>query len=665
MRPIDIKNVKLTDPFWGRLQELVRTKMLPWQWRALNDEIPGAAKSWCIHNFRAAARLNEKRRTQPGFREPVFADPGFEVLPAQGEEADPDRFYGFVFQDTDLYKWLEAVAYSLSVHPDAELEAAADRAIGLIAAAQHPSGYLDTYYILNGMDAILTNLRSNHELYCMGHLIEAACAYYEATGKDALLKAARRFADYIYLRCGPDGDRPGFPGHEIAEMALARLYRLTGEARYLTLARLFLDRRGREPHYFDEEEKREAARRGQPWTPGGPRRHEYSQSHLPVREQREAVGHAVRAVYLYSGMADVAALTKDDSLYAACDALWHSITREKLYITGGIGGTSRGEAFSYPFDLPNDAAYAETCAAVGLVFFARRMLERAPDGEYADVMERALYNAVLSGMSLDGQSFFYVNPLEMSPEACRRDERLSHVAPSRQKWFGCACCPPNLARLIGSVAAYAFTEEEGALRLNLYIACEIKKAGLTVRVDTDMPWDGHVTLTFSGPAPEKLSLALRIPEWTDPAGVLLDCPAGVEKAARGSFVTLTGEWREGDRVSLTFPMPVRVLTADPRVRACRGKAAVARGPFVYCAEGGEPALCRLDTDRLSDIVPTPIEISGVPMAALTVPVKKALPGEALYSPYAPPQEAGASLTLIPYHAWANRGEQEMRVWLNT
>ncbi len=667
MKPADIKKVKITDSFWGRLQELVRSEMIPYQWKALNDEIDSAAKSYCIHNFRAAARLNEKRRELgEDFKQAKFSDPGFEVWPCDGEQPQPDKFYGFLFQDTDLYKWIEAAAYSLATRPDPGLEATVDEAVKLIASAQHPCGYLDTYYLLCGMDAAFTNLQSNHELYCLGHLIEAACAYYEAAGKDGLLTVARRYADYVYERMGPEGDIPGYPGHEIAEMALARLYNVTGEKKYLELAKLFIDRRGQSPNYFDEERRAEARRLGRQYRQSPDlNRYAYHQAHMPVREQKEAVGHAVRAVYLYSGMADVGALTDDETLKKACVELWRSITREKMYITGGIGGTCVGEAFSYPFDLPNDSAYAETCAAVGLVFFARRMLEISPCGEYADVMEQALYNCVLSGMSQDGKSFFYVNPLETVPEACRKDSRLGHVKSRRQKWFGCACCPPNLARLIESVASYAITEDKNTVWLNLFMGCEFTKevdgVSLKLSVETDMPFDGGVKLKITAPSAAYASFAIRIPHWTDKDLIEISLPDGKIQKEKDGYLYISGIWEGEEEIRLSLPMPVRIMTADKRVRECLGKAAVMRGPLVYCAEGEELALYRLNTEK--KISPEQGEICGNPITLLNAGFKKLSSNSAgLYTEYRKPEETEENLRLIPYFAWNNSGEKEMRVW---
>ena len=488
--PLSLRQVQVTDSFWKKEMELVRTEVIPYQWAALNDQVEGAAPSFCMHNFKAAGKLNqEKRELGDSFEEPVYTFRGFEALPEDPKHLD-DKFYGFVFQDSDFYKWIEAVGYSLTQHPDPQLESIADGAIDIVCAAQQEDGYLDTYYILNGKDRIFTNLRDHHELYCLGHLLEGAVAYYQATGKDKLLKAASRYADYVADYFGPeDGKCKGYPGHEIAEMALVRLYETTQDPKYLKLAKYFIDERGTQPYYFDKEHPEEVKK-----NPNG-LRYSYNQAHLPVREQDEAVGHAVRAVYLYSGMADIARLTEDDSLFDACRTLWDNMVQKKLYITGGIGGTHMGEAFSFNYDLPNDTAYAETCASIGLVFFARRMLEICPDVQYADVMEQALYNTVLSGMALDGKSFFYVNPLEVLPEACHKDERKFHVKPVRQKWFGCACCPPNLARTLSSVSSYAFTEKDDTLFVHLYIGSDIKKTvngkEVSIHMTSNFPWDVH------------------------------------------------------------------------------------------------------------------------------------------------------------------------------
>lgn len=673
-RPLDLKAVRITDAFWHAHQETVRREVIPYQWEALNDRVAGAAPSYCMHNFRAAAKRVAEKRLGKAFVPASDTPRGFQPPPEDPSQAEPDRFYGYVFQDTDFSKWIEAVAYSLLQHPDPDLERTADEAIDLVCAAQDESGYLDTYYILNGMDQAFTNLRDHHELYCLGHLVEGAVAYCQATGKDKLLQAACRFADYAAARLGPEpGKRKGYPGHEIAEMALFRLYEATGKETYRALAQFFLDQRGTRPYYFDEEASARAALEGKPFSPSrDPGRYAYHQAHLPVREQAEAVGHAVRAGYLYSGMADAARLTGDETLYAACRRLWESIAGEKLYITGGVGGIHIGEAFSYPFDLPNDAAYSETCAAIALVFFARRMLALEPKAEYADVMEQALYNTVLAGMSLDGKSFFYVNPLESVPSACRGDKRLEHVDPVRRKWFGCACCPPNIARTVTSLAAYAYTESPDTLWTHLYLGSELAKraggANLRLAMESALPWSGRAKMTVHTDAPAACTLAFRIPGWCGGEPPAIAFPSGIQAEDRDGYRYLSGVWHDGDAVVLDFPMPVRVRTADPRVREDVGKAALTRGPITYCLEqadnGPDLHLLRLDPARLSEIRPVPAEILGVPMTCLEAPgLREERGGGPLYRDYCPPETRPATLRFIPYYAWANRGEGEMRVWV--
>lgn len=354
-RPVSLKQFTGRDGFWNDKMELVRREVIPYQWEILNDRVSGAAPSFCIRNFKIAGKIMaEKHRLGTEFEEPVYTYRGFETLPEDPEHLE-DCFYGFVFQDSDLYKWIEAVAYALSSRKDETLEKTADAAIDLICAAQHESGYLDTYYIINGMDKLFSNLKDHHELYCFGHLTESAVAYYQATGKRKLLDAAIRFADFIDQFFGPeDGKCKGYPGHEIAEMALVRLYDVTGEIRYLRLAEFFVNERGKRPYYWDNEGHSEKTENKD--------RYQYYQAHRPVREQDEAVGHAVRAMYLYSGMADIARMTEDRELWEACVRLWKNTVQEKMYITGGVGATRIGEAFSFPFDLPSDTAYAETCA---------------------------------------------------------------------------------------------------------------------------------------------------------------------------------------------------------------------------------------------------------------------------------------------------------------
>lgn len=682
-RPLDLKRMKVTDTFWHREQELVRTEVIPYQWEALNDRVEGAAPSYCMHNFRVAGKMmRQKKEKGSAYQPPVYTFRGFEALPDDPKHPDDDKFYGFVFQDTDFSKWIEAVAYSLTQHPDAQLEATADEAIDIVCAAQLENGYLDTYYIINGMDKAFTNLKDHHELYCLGHLVEGAVAYYEATGKDKLLKAACRFADYVDSYFGPEeGKCKGYPGHEIAEMALVRLYQVTGEEKYLRLSSFFLNQRGSKPKYFELEDEARAKAEGRSFKPDtSPLSYSYYQAHDKVKNQDEAYGHAVRAVYLYSGMADVARLTNDEEMYAACKRLWRSITRDKMYVTGGIGATHMGEAFSFPFDLPNDTAYSETCAAIGLAFFARRMLEIEADSQYGDVLEQSLYNTVLSGMALDGKSFFYVNPLEVLPEACHKDARKMHVKPVRQKWFGCACCPPNIARIVSSVASYAYTENDDTLWTHLYLGSEITKnvhgADITLQVTCRMPWEGEVQVRIKADSPVSCTLAYRIPGWSDAAKAEITTSAAATRTVEKGYVYLKGTWNDGDTVTLHFPMPVHMVMADSRVREDIGKVAFTRGPVTYCMEeidnGANLHLLHVDMDRVqgADGWKVETELSnelGHPMTILKVPALReeaqGSESESLYTEYHPVKMTQTQAVFVPYYAWNNRGEGEMSVWI--
>lgn len=657
-KPIDLRQIEVKDDFWKTEMELVRKEVIPYQWNALNNNIPGATPSYCMHNYKVAGKLNEARikygKDYGKEKELPFFWGNF---PKEGEP-DEDKFYGFVFQDSDFSKWIEAVAYSLTQHPDADLEKTADEAIDIVCKAQLENGYLDTFYIISDFDKSFTNLRDAHELYCFGHLTEGAVAYYQATGKDKLLNAARKYADYIDSKMGPEDNKMhGYPGHEIAEMALIRLYEATGDKKYLNLSKYFVDERGKEPFFFDSEE----GRKPDPAHPDY-----YHQAHKPVRDQDEAVGHAVRAVYLYSGMADVARLTGDEELLAACDRLFENITGKRMYVTGGIGSTHIGEAFTFDYNLPNDTAYSETCAAIGLVFFCRRMLEINADRKYADVMERAVYNGVLSGMALDGKSFFYVNPLEVNPEACKLDARKEHVKHVRQKWFGCACCPPNIARLISSIPAYAYTENEKTLYMHLYIGGRIKKTfengEVEFFVESGFPWNGSVKISATCEHAVKGTLALRVPGWCK---TKIEINGAVEK---NGYLYLEKEWKNGDEITLDFEMNPIVLMANTNVREDSGKLCVTRGPLVYCLEeadnGKNLQNLLLEPDKPMRV--DKIEIGARKMNSIIacgLRVEDSPKGSGLYMEYKPLEANPTELTFVPYFAWNNRGEGEMTVWM--
>lgn len=627
---IALSDVRITDGFFSRYASLVRTEVIPYQWAALNDRIPGAEKSGCIRNFRIAA----------------------------GKEAG--EFTGMVFQDSDLGKWLEAVAYSLTANPDAQLEAAADEVIELVASAQREDGYLDTYFIVKEPKNRWKNIRDCHELYCAGHLLEAAVAYFRATGKRRFLDVMSRYMDCILTVFGTEaGKIPGYPGHEELELALCKLYDVTGESKYLRLAKYFIDQRGQQPLFFIEELKT----RGDTfhWENNDGYDLRYFQAHEPVRQQQDAVGHAVRAVYLYTGMADVAMRTQDEELKAACRRLFRSIVDKRMYVTGAIGSTHEGEAFTFDYDLPNDTAYAETCASIGLIFFMKRMLQMDHDAIYADVMERALYNTVLAGMGLDGKAFFYVNPLEVLPEASREDPGKHHVKPERQKWFACACCPPNVARLLSDLGEYIYQQDDCGVTVNLFIGSRVQLDGMTLTQTSGVPFDGRVQLTISCAGEKTTVLRVRKPFWA--GAVSASLPYTEDKG----YLVFDRVWRDGDALTLDFEMPVRRVYANPLVRQDLGKVALMRGPLVYCIEqadhGPNLHLLSLKQDAPVAVLTLPDgPLCGLP--ALTAPGVRLMPeGSALYRSEPLRAAEPARLTFVPYFAWGNRGLGEMAVWV--
>jgi DUF1680 family protein len=642
---LSLKDIKIKDEFWSVYMDLVRDTIIPYQWEALNDRIPDAAPSYAIRNFRIAAGLE------------------------QGE------YHGMVFQDSDLAKWLEAVGYSLAVHPNERLEATADEVIDLIGKAQLPDGYLNTYYLVKEPGNRWTNLWECHELYCAGHMIEAAVAYYQATGKRKFLDIMCRFADHIDSVFGPEpGKKRGYPGHEEIELALVKLYRVTGEKRYLSLAAFFVNERGKKPYYFDIE----AEERGwkHHWSQEGTRPSDssrYNQYHLPVREQKEAAGHAVRAVYLYSAMADLAKETGDQGLMEACRTLWSNIAAKQMYITGGIGSTVHGEAFSFDYDLPNDTVYQETCASIGLIFFSHRMLALEKNGKYADVMERALYNSVLSGLARDGKSFFYVNPMEVWPEASEKNPGKRHIKPVRQKWYGCACCPPNIARLLSSLGGYIYTVEDNTVYTHLYIGGELKTeiCGMPVSLiqETEYPWDGSITIKVNGASETEFTLALRMPGWCPKASLKIngeECSIGYR--LRDGYIYIKRTWNNGDIVELNLEMEPQLIQAHPSVRADAGKAAIQRGPLVYCLEEADNGKNLASITILSDTHLDGFRDPGLPGEAVAIRAQGirinegSWDGNELYRPLQK-SEKPFQLKAVPYYLWGNREPGEMLVWI--
>ena len=643
-------SVTIEGGLWHAYQVLVRDKVIPYQWKAMNDEIPDAPKSHSVENFRIAAGIH---------------DGGYD---------------GMVWQDSDLAKWLEAAGYFLDHDPSHSpaLRAWVDEAVDLIVRAQQPDGYVNTYFTVKEPTRKWKNLREAHEMYCAGHLIEAGVSLYKGSGNQKILDVVRRLADHIDSRFGPEKPKvPGYCGHEEVELALVKLSRLTGERAYLRLASYFVDQRGRSPNYFEAE----SAVPG--YTPiFGVKSLDYYQAHVPVREQADAVGHAVRAMYLYTAMADIAMESGDRTLVEACDRLWESVTRRKMYVTGGIGSSAHLESFSADYDLPNDTAYAETCAAIGLFLFSSRMARLHDEAKYADVMERALYNGIISGLSLDGTSYFYVNPLEVVPAVCDANGSYRHVKYRRQPWYGCACCPPNIARTLASLGEHTYHRRGDTLYADLYhegsVAFSVGGRTAVLRQSTRYPWDGEIS--FQAVEGAEFTLALRIPAWSRSHTVTVNGTPFAGAAGPDGYRHVRRSWSKGDTLELSLPMSVERIHADPRVRASFGKTALQRGPLVYCLEEADngPQLGRL---RL----PPDVELEAVERADLfggIVAVRArgvaggvagrgetgagregAAAGE-LYTRDSPPNTHSAKqLLFIPYYAWANRTPGEMMVWI--
>jgi len=621
LSPLSLTDVTIDDAFWGLRLETNRRVTIPHGYRMLQEM--GAID---------ALKLTWR--------------PGDEPVP-------------HIFWDSDLAKWLEGACHSLTTHPDAALRKQVDGVVRLLEKAQQPDGYLNSHYTVVEPQNRWGNLRDCHELYCAGHLMEAAVAHFEATGTRTLLEVACRYGDHIDRIFGRGkGKKRGYPGHEEIELALVKLSRATGERRYLRLSKYFVDERGRTPHYYDLE----ARSRGE--TPGHGRRHAYWQAHAPVRDQHEAVGHAVRAMYLYCGMTDVAAETGDVDLFAACRRLWDNMTGRKMYVTGGIGARPQGEAFGDDYELPNETAYAETCAAIGLVFWAHRMLHVTADGQYADVMERALYNGFLAGVGLDGKSFFYVNTLAYNGEPGR-----THGRCRRQEWFGCACCPTNVVRLLGTLGTYAYSTGPRSLYVHLYLGGTARAAvageGVELRQETAYPWDGRIRLTVNVEKPVRFGLRLRIPDWCEQARLRVNGRQAPVRVTRG-YAALDRVWRSGDTIALSLAMPVRVLHGHPLVPATAGHLALQRGPLVYCAEQADQRVdlraLRLPRAPRLTAKHHPRLLGGVTClhgAATAPPTSGALYSRAARS------GRRVAFKAVPYAFWANRRPGPMRVWLPT
>lgn len=579
-------------------------------------------------------------------------------------EYDVSKFMGLSFDDTDVYKTIEGASYVLQTYPDKRLEHYIDSVLDIVAAAQEPDGYLYTARTINpakphhwaGNKRWVKEEDLSHELYNLGHMVDAACAHYQATGSRKFLDIACRYAACVVREVGPRaGQACVVPGHQIAEMALARLYVLTGKKEYLDQAKFFLDYRGKTNH-----------------------KNTYSQSHMPVTLQKEAVGHAVRAGYMYAGMADVAALTGDSAYIKAIDAIWSNIVDKKYYLTGGVGARHAGEAFGDNYELPNLTAYNETCAAISMVYLNHRMFLLHGHAKYIDCLERTLYNGVISGMSIDGGRFFYPNPL-----ACDAKYRFNaDNSLTRQPWFGCACCPSNLCRFIPSVPGYLYAVKDRSLYVNLFTpnTSTVSVAGkdVTVEETTQYPWNGDVRIKIMKNKAKAFAMMVRIPGWVRgevvPGSLYRYCDKAetgytvsvngknVDGALADGYVRIDREWKKGDVVEIHFDMKPRLVEANAKVEADRGHVAVERGPLVYCAEQPDNSF-----DVLHFMLDKQPELKVKDVASFAGNIKEITAnGTSLaYNDNGKVAATPTCITLIPYYAWCHRGAARMAVWLNS
>ena len=622
--------------FIHKFQKLIKEVVIPYQYSVLEDKAEGnVEKSHVIQNFINAGN----------------------VLAGKGEG---DGFYGFVFQDSDAAKWLEAVGYSLSIFPDPKLESIADKFIDIIAAAQDSDGYLNTYFTIKDKEKRWTNLLEGHELYCAGHMLEAACAYYEGTGKKTLLNVMIKNVEHIYSVFMDESNEVkfnGIPGHPEIELALMKLYTLTGLNHALELAKHFIDKRGTDPQYFEKESKN---RNWGVWGSDG-KDVEYNQANKPIRELNDATGHAVRAVYLYTGVAEVASQTNDEELVETCKRLWNSITKKRMYITGGIGSTNQGEAFTVDYDLPSDTAYCETCASIGLVFFASRMLEMEINRKYSDIMEKAFYNTVLAGMQDDGKRFFYVNPLEVIPGIAGVAKTHTHDLPQRPTWYACACCPPNVSRLITSFGKYAYGENKNTVFCHLFAAGTVTfENGVKIKCDTNYPYEFTIDYTIEN-TPDNIYLAVRIPSWSKDYKI-------IKNNNEVSAHKLKIEWgyiyipiSKDDKITFELDSNPYFVYPSPKIPDLSGQIAVCRGPLVYCAEGidNKEEITGLFIKKNPGNIKTKELENGI--VTLIVPGARQEKTEDLYLD-SEPNLINENIILRPYYSWGNRGLTQMKIW---
>ncbi|HVT12681.1 MAG TPA: beta-L-arabinofuranosidase domain-containing protein [Fimbriimonadaceae bacterium] len=622
MRRIPLSDIRLTDNFWMERQKALRETTIEAEYRQL-------VETGRLRNFEIAAGK------------------------AEGD------FTGLYFNDSDVYKWCEAAAYALATGKSKSIEHILDEVVELIAAAQEPDGYLDTFFQIRHPNLKWRNLLAMHEMYCAGHLFEAGVALFEANGDRRLLNVAIRLADHIMSIFGPD-KRCGYCGHEEIELGLLRLADTTGEAKYREFARWMIEQRGGQPSVLGAELDDREAMTISPWLESflrkkGVYQGEYCQDHAPIREHTEVVGHAVRAMYLYIAASEFA--DGDPALESAIEQVWHNLTRKRMYVTGGIGPSSSNEGFTGDYDLPNLSAYAETCAACGLAFWGRHLAETTGASEYADIVERAIYNGAMSGISLSGDRFFYTNPLE---------SRGTH---QRVPWFECACCPPNIARLIGSMGWYVASVSDDAFWIHIPAGFDatatINGVKVSISCLSDYPWSGKFTIAVNPEHPVDFELRLRIPDWADEVDTEL--PGLQEQSAWDQgYAVFSKRWHKGDTLRVDLGMEPKWMECHPLVRDNLGRVALTRGPLVYCAEehdlGFAPQLFVADTE--APLTTQHEELLG---GVVTITAEGFADDEAfvddLYAPEGSLGTRDAVARFIPYFSWCNRGPNSMQVWV--
>ncbi|MBU1176430.1 MAG: glycoside hydrolase family 127 protein [Alphaproteobacteria bacterium] len=625
--PANFTDVRLTGAFWRERLDTVLAHTVPSQYRQLE-----------AHDILSSLKLPKP-------------------VPELTIPRNAHNFTTQIFWDSDVGKWIEAASYALHHRRDAGIEAKIDAIVNDLEKAQLPDGYLNCWYIEREPENRWTNLRDNHELYNAGHLLEGAVAYFRATGRRKFLDVMERYVDHIAATFGTGpGQKRGYPGHQEIELALIKLYQLTGDSKRLDLAAYFINERGQSPHYFTEEARR---REGDRFLQGT---QEYNQSHKPVREQDKVVGHAVRAFYMYTAMADLAAELDDAALKHACETLWKDVTETRMYITGGFGPSASNEGFTKDYDLPNATAYAETCASVAMVFWAQRMLNIDLEGKYADMLEQALYNNCMAGLSRDGEHYFYDNPLE------------SDGSHQRWEWHPCPCCTMNVARFIASVSGYFYSTSADALIVHLYGGTEARFeiAGTAVKLKetSNYPWSGNIDIRIDPSKATEFSLKLRIPAWAKDAKVAVNGQRlPVNGNVQRGYLDIRRVWSRGDRVELDLPMPIERIYAHPEVRDDFGKTALMRGPLVYCIEQADNTdtsipLVVLPRNAMLSPVERPDLFDGiVAIEAKAQQIKTRDWAGVLYR-NTPSATADIALVAIPYFLWANRGPNAMRVWID-